>query len=185
MKQHNMVVPENKLFIRIPDAKFLIKQKMTKLLDKQKKELVWFDFYDDVVSWLENNDGRSLFLHGKSGLGKTLLCEYVIPEIFLEKCKKVIHAYDAVELNEKADEILTHKLLCIDDIGIESESIKFGQRRMIFPELMDKVEKQGKLILLTTNLTVDELLIKYGERTMDRIRATTKRIAFDGKSLRS
>ena len=44
--------------------------------------------------------------------------------------------------------------------------------------------KKGKLLILTTNLSIDELREKYGERTVDRLRAITKTVLFTGESLR-
>lgn len=49
---------------------------------------------------------------------------------------------------------------------------------------MDAAEKQGKLLLLTSNLSAAELMKKYGERTLDRLRALTKCVIFKGKSMR-
>lgn len=49
---------------------------------------------------------------------------------------------------------------------------------------MDEAEKRGKMLMLTTNLSLDEISQKYGERTMDRLVAITRRVKFEGTSLR-
>lgn len=76
----------------------------------------------------------------------------------------------------------THHLR--DDIGTENLSVKYGEKRLSFAELADEAEKKGKLLILTTNLSIDELREKYGERTIDRLRAITRTVLFSGESLR-
>ena len=87
-------------------------------------------------------------------------------------------------MNSKPDEVLSKRLLLIDDLGTENVSVKYGEKRMVFPELADATEKQGKLLIVTTNLSLKELGDKYGQRTIDRLRATTKAVLFQGESLR-
>ena len=53
-----------------------------------------------------------------------------------------------------------------------------------FAELVDLAEEKGTLLILTTNLTVDELRVKYGERVVNRLKAITNIIYFKGSSLR-
>jgi DNA replication protein DnaC len=87
-------------------------------------------------------------------------------------------------MNEMVDTIKQQKLIYIDDIGTEHQSVKFGERRETFPEIVDEAEKKGKFLIVTTNLSMTELKAKYGERTLDRLRAITKRVKLEGKSLR-
>ena len=72
----------------------------------------------------------------------------------------------------------------IDDIGTEEVSKVYGNVRCTFSELCDAAEQKGKLFIITTNLTANELEAKYGERTIDRLKAITKFVPFTGKSLR-
>ena len=87
-------------------------------------------------------------------------------------------------MNSKPDEILSYHIIYIDDIGTENISNIYGNKRIPFMELCDAVEQKGKLLICSTNLTLDELAEKYGERTIDRLRATTKVVPFVGQSLR-
>ena len=84
----------------------------------------------------------------------------------------------------KPDSVMSKHLICVDDIGTEGESMLYGNRRMVVAELADAAEREGKMLLLTTNMSVDELRQKYGERTIDRLRVITKPIVFMGESLR-
>ena len=87
-------------------------------------------------------------------------------------------------MNAKLDEVKQKHIIYIDDVGTENLSVKYGDKRLAFAELADEAEKKGKLLILTTNLTIDELREKYGERTIDRLRAITKTVLFSGVSLR-
>ena len=87
-------------------------------------------------------------------------------------------------MNADPDGVRRKHLLYLDDIGTEDLSVRYGERRMVFPEIVDEAEKRGKLLLVTTNLNPTELRAKYGERTLDRLRAITTAVVFKGESLR-
>lgn len=87
-------------------------------------------------------------------------------------------------MNTDIDDVMKKHIVYIDDIGTEGVSVRYGERRMAFPELVDDAEKKGKLLIVTSNLTTDELKEKYGERTLDRLKAISKLVLFKGKSLR-
>lgn len=140
--------------------------------------------YRPVVDWMTDNQGRGLLMIGNCGLGKSLIGKYILPYLIRDSCRKVVNIFNAQELNSKPDEILSYHIIYIDDIGTENVSNIYGNKRIPFMELCDAVEQKGKLLICSTNLTLDELAEKYGERTIDRLRATTKVIPFVGKSLR-
>ena len=145
---------------------------------------MWLPEYDEITKWLSNNQGRGLLCFGNCGRGKTLICGKIIPILMNYYCRKIVSCYDAQQMNANIDELKAKHILYIDDIGTESVAVRYGERRMAFPELADEAEKKGKLLLLTTNLNIDELKEKYGERTIDRLRAITKTVKFMGESLR-
>ncbi len=185
MKAHGMALPAEKVQINVPDAKTVLWRAVQYFVKMQTNEqAVWLPEYEQVAEWLTNNHGRGLFLFGNCGRGKTILSCYAIKAILLKYSRKIVSCYDVQQLNSNPDEILKKHIVCIDDVGTEDLSISFGQRRLPFAELMDAAEKQGKLVIITTNLTGEEISLKYGARVMDRIKATTERIAFNGESLR-
>ena len=183
MKELGLKTPQTIPTIKIEDAKEKIEMVGKYIL--QGKEFVWLPQYDEIANWLTDTQGRGLLLYGQCGLGKTFLSRYVIPAVILGSCKIAVYSYDMRELNTALDLALTKKHLSIDDIGTEEQIIKYGDRRCAVTELLDASEKYGKMLILTTNLTGDELRLRYGDRVYDRILATTKRIAFSGKSFRS
>ena len=145
----------------------------------------WIDEYNSVVAWLENNEGLGLYLYGKNGNGKTVLCKKIIPAIMLKYHRKVFRYYDYQDINTKADEMLTKHFISIDDIGNEEQSVSFGNRRWILPEIMDLAEKRNGIVILSSNLNGEQLVEKYGIRTFERIVSCTKRIEFKHKSFRT
>lgn len=148
------------------------------------EDAVWLPEYDKVAAWLEDNDGRGLLCYGNCGRGKSLLCTKIIPVWFNYFAHLVVRVFTAQQMNESPKDVLGAHIVCVDDIGTEGESVDFGRRRMVLPELVDAAERKGKLLILTTNLSLSELKAKYGERTYDRLRAITTPVLFEGKSLR-
>ena len=181
-----MKEPKAGVFISIPNAK----EKLSNALDYfialegQNKAAVWLNEYEEVSLWLEDNKGRGLLLYGECGLGKTFIARYVLPALLLKYCNRVVNSFDMNEANKNPDDVLSKHIIALDDIGTEEQSVKYGDRRFIVPEIVDYAEKYGKMLILTTNLNAAQLSDKYGSRTLDRIIATTKRIEFKGKSFR-
>lgn len=140
--------------------------------------------YRPIVDWMEDNKGKGLLLAGGCGLGKSLIGMRILPLLINDTCKKIVNIYKAQDLNVKPDDVISKHIIYIDDIGTEGVSNIYGNKRVPFCELCDAVEQQGKLLMCSTNLTVDELAEKYGVRTVDRLRATTKYVPLTGESLR-
>lgn len=144
----------------------------------------WRPEYDMIANWLKNNNGRGLLCFGNCGCGKTLICGKIIPVLLHFYHNKIVSIYDAQQMNANADAVKQKHIVYIDDIGTENLSVKYGEKRLVFPELVDEAEKKGKLLIITTNLSLSELKEKYGERTIDRLRAITISVLFKGESLR-
>ena len=184
MKLHGMRVPDEKISISIDNAKEILTNALKYFISLENRESVWLPEYEEVADWLNDNQERGLFLYGNCGRGKTVLARYVIPAILLKYDRKVVNCFDAQEMNTNLDEVLKKKIVCIDDIGTEEVSVSYGNKRLAFLEVVDAAEKHGKLLIITSNLNQEQLVQKYGDRTMDRIISTTKRVLFKGKSLR-
>lgn len=177
-----MKLPGDRVYLALEDPKKWLTLAFNHFL--RGDDFIWLPEYEHVADWLSGNDGRGLFLYGNCGRGKSMLCRYVLPAILLTNFRKVVRVFDMQEVNRNIDSVLAHHILALDDVGTEENSVKYGERRNAFSEVMDAVEKQGKLILVSTNLGEKELRDRYGDRVLDRIRSTTKRVVFTGKSLR-
>ena len=171
----------DRVFITIPEAR---ENLWNGLKHYEGDKAKWLSEYEDVAKWLTNNEGRGLLCYGNCGRGKSLICWKILPLLIHYYHRKVVSCYDSQQMNADIDEVKSKHLIYIDDVGTENVSIKYGERRLAFPEVVDEAEKRGKLLIITTNLSLDELAQKYGERTMDRLVAITKRVKFIGESLR-
>lgn len=182
-----------RLHIQIPQAREQLAAGLRYYLGAEAK---WLPCYDEVAAWLSDNKGRGLLCVGDNGLGKTLICQNIIPVLLQQNMRRIVKTYSALDMNLKLDELLRLKLLGIDDIGTEPlESISYGVRRIAFSELVDQSEKQGTLLILSTNLrtnhgtdragnTIPSIEDRYGLRTYDRLKAVVKSVTFKGKSMR-
>lgn len=184
MQLHKMKVPNTKVQISIPNAKKALSETMKYILKYDGKEMIWIEPYNEVAEWLSDNKGLGLFMYGNCGLGKSVLARYVLPAIILQELNKVVTVYDMNYLNANIDEALAKRIICLDDVGTEEMSVKYGERRLAFAEIMDMAEKNNNLVIVTTNLNMDDLRNRYGDRVLDRIKSTTKRVLFTGKSFR-
>lgn len=184
MKHHRMKLPGPKVDISIPHARIIFEEAMQHFLQMEGRKMIWLPEYEEVISWLTNNYGKGLFLYGNCGRGKSLLCRYVLPAILLQHCRKVVSVFDIQDMNKDIDHVLSRHLITLDDIGTEEVSVKYGERRTLFAEVMDAAEKCNKLIIISTNLSAAQLGQRYGDRVVERIKSTTRRIAFNGRSLR-
>jgi len=148
------------------------------------RNYVWLPEYDEVAEWLANNQGRGLCLYGTNGTGKTVLVQKAIPALIFKFFNKIVKCVNYYDLNANADVVITRRLLSIDDAGLETEGVIYGNKRWIFPEIMDIAEKRKNVVIFSSNLDGQGFIDKYGVRTFERIVATTKRIEFNHKSLR-
>lgn len=185
MGTHGLDVPTDKIHIKIDNADIIFRNTLKYFFELQGEEMKFLPEYKDIIEWLSDNKGKGLFMYGNVGRGKTMISRYVIPAILLTYANKSVCYYDAQEMNEKLDEVLKKGIICIDDVGVEDVAVTYGNRRLAFLEVLDRVEKKNKLLIVTSNLgTPEQIINKYGDRGIDRIISTMKRVVFKGKSLR-
>lgn len=182
-----------RLHIQIPQAREQLAAGLRFFLGDRAQ---WLPAYDEVAAWLTDNHGRGLLCVGSNGLGKTLICQNIIPVLLQQNMRKIVKVCSALDMNQHLDELLRIHILSIDDVGTEPvETINYGVRRIAFSELVDQSEKQGTLLILSTNLRttygtdkdgniVPSIEDRYGLRTYDRLKAVTKTVVFKGKSFR-
>ena len=150
----------------------------------------WLPCYDEVAGWLADNKGRGLLCIGSSGLGKTLVCEKILPVILGHKVKTVT----AREMGAHIDDLMKERCVVIDDIGREPVEYKsYGNVRKPFFELCDAAERNGILLIITTNLSTSRvsnplyqssIQERYGADVISRLRAVVKVVEFKGDDLR-
>jgi DNA replication protein DnaC len=163
-------------------------------LDETAINFEWLPEYNEIVEWMSNTNGKGLLLMGDCGRGKTTILRSVIPLIFYLKFKKVVKSISANELN-LPDSLRAIKTIgwsiistswCfnIDEVGTENAESNFGERYEPFNKIIDNAENTIKLVFISTNLTKEQLLQRYGERTYDRLIRLCRVVEFKGPSLR-
>jgi DNA replication protein DnaC len=167
--------------IRVPDAREHIKDGLTYFCGDSAK---WLSDYDKIAEWLSDNRGKGLMLVGECGVGKSLIGMRIIPLILNYYCRKIVTVCTASDLNKNPDDVIKTHIIYIDDVGTEDISNIYGNKRIPFAELVDSVERDGKLLMFSTNLDDTHLAEKYGDRVIDRLHAVTRKITIHGKSFR-
>lgn len=145
----------------------------------------WLPEYDALADWLKDNIGKGLLCCGDGGRGKTFVCERILLPIIMKKYPFAnvgkIRAYTIAK--DYGD--VFGNILFIDDIGVERDAHNYGERINVFNQIVDDAERNNWLLIITTNLTTDEIKDKYGERTLDRLRSLMRLVLFKGESLRN
>lgn len=173
----------NRVSIQVPNARQRLYNALRYMLAQQGEKPQWLPEYELVADWLSDNKGKGLLLAGNCGRGKTLIATRVLPLFFAER--NLFYAiYNSYDIKNRQRDVFNSHILCIDDLGVECESVSYGERRDLFIELIDSVEKKGKLLVCTTNLQQEHIEQRYGTRTIDRFFSCCTIVNFNGKSLR-
>ena len=172
---------DDRVYIAGSDTRTLLMHGIVHFCGEQSQ---WLPEYEDVAAWLSDNKGRGLLCYGNCGRGKSLITQRIMPVIF-QKCHRlIVNNVTAAELSKRFSEISNYKIISIDDVGTEDVANKYGEKHDFFPELVDLAERNQKLLIISTNLSLKDIKERYGERTIDRLRAITTTVQFKGESLR-
>ena len=158
-------------------------------------DVVWLPEYERVAEWLTDTRGKGLLCMGDCGRGKTVITQRILPAIIHQRERLVVNCYTALDLNAfdatesksrrlRYDEIRQWRIISIDDMGTEPQACIFGETHDFMAELADECERKQKLLILSTNLSREQIIDRYQLRTFDRLCALTTRVKFSGKSLR-
>lgn len=173
---------DTRVYIRTPEARSLLARGIKHFVGEGA---LWLPEYEAVASWLADNKGKGLLCAGNCGRGKSVICQRVLPIIFQHVHRLIMNTITATELNDHYDEYRQYKIISIDDVGTESVANRYGEKRNYIQEIVDEAERKQKLLVISTNLSADELLGRYGERTISRLRALTIPVTFSGDDLRN
>lgn len=182
--------------IRVTDAEKRLRDGLHYFLKGSEQ---WLPAYDQIADWLQDNKGRGLLCIGHSGLGKTLLCEKILP-VILGNGGRPIPCVTGPDICHRLDELLKERIVIIDDLGKEpAEATVNYMRRRPFFELCNNAERTGQLLIITTNLATarpaswsadrpwpwpDSIEHRYGQEVLDRLKVITKMVRFEGESMR-
>lgn len=179
--ERKVYLQPQRLHICLPNAKEVLDAGLQYFLGRNYK---WLNEYDMVADWLTDNKRLGLFCMGNCGRGKTTICLQIIPCIMQHYFHKIFSIYLAREMNRQYADVMQHELIIIDDIGREEPYQEYGNHFNVFPDLVDDCERKGMFLITNTNCTKEQLAEKYGERTLSRLKSTTRLVVFAGEDLR-
>jgi DNA replication protein DnaC len=123
---------------------------------------------------------RGLLMEGAVGCGKTHIAVAILRGVIqkgytglyynmVDLLSDIRSTYgDATEASESdlLDEVNAPDLLVLDDLGAEKTSEWVNDRLYL---IVNRRYESGKPVVVTTNLSLDELIRKVGERTVSRL----------------
>ena len=177
--------------IHIDNAHERFEEGLRNALKKKNKEMQWQKGYDKIVKFLDDNDNRGLLVVGTPGLGKSLICQKVIPTLLCDG-KRPIPCVSAMKLKERLEELKEERIVVIDDLGKEPRK-NYGDVDNSFLELCTNAEETGQILIITTNLSTfptkytcypDSILNRYGEAVISRLQAITHVAIIEGEDMR-
>lgn len=155
--------------------------------------------YARVIDWMTDTKGRGLLMMGDCGRGKSIISTGVVPVLLaIKDCHTVpVHADDfskpypfaasTAGCNPKMtnlDYLAWTPFPIIDELGVESLVNNYGEKSEGFNRVINAAERYLRPLFISTNLTKEELLGRYGERTFDRLSHLCLIVKFNGESLR-
>ena len=158
---------------QVNEEKYCTKKSPRQNIEQIKK--VAMDFAEHIL----DKEQKNLLFVGNTGLGKTFLSNciakkvlqngnsviYQTSPIFIDKIMKLSFSFNEKD-KEQYEKIFDVDLLIIDDLG--TETITNNKYTELFKIINTRLTKNKK-ILISTNLTLNELLERYDERVMSRL----------------
>jgi DNA replication protein DnaC len=157
----------------------------------EQHPLMWLKEYDRVLDWMTDNQGKGLFMYGDCGRGKSKIILGVLKPAFIA-LGKTLPGFHASMLPRKSPVLdewnfeLYRKWKCsyIDELGTESAVNNYGEKFESFNEIINIAEERLDILIMSSNLSPEQFMHRYGDRSMDRINRLCKMIEFSGNSLR-
>ena len=144
-----------------------------------------------VANWLLNGKKTSLLIVGGIGCGKSVFAMALAKTIAArnERCPYFIPMDWVVKVTKQDDEVpenvYANKLIVLDDVGTEPLEVNvWGNRIELFNEIIYARYARRQPTIITTNLHLDAMRDKYGERVMSRLNEMCDLLVFKGKDLR-
>lgn len=173
---------------KVDEEKYGAKKSPRKGIEQIKK--ISMEFADNILS----KEQKNLLFIGNTGLGKTFLSNciakrvlqngnsviYQTAPIFIDKIMKLSFSFDEKD-KEQYEKIYDVDLLIIDDLG--TETITNNKYTELFKIINTRLTKNKK-ILISTNLTLNQLFERYDERIISRLIGEFNICKFIGEDIR-
>ena len=132
--------------------------------------------------------GKGLLIQGSAGLGKTETIRAVSKNpLFPVKIHSILDISDTVQQTGECN-LNTNRMLLIDDVGTEPEVINhYGTKIVWFKDFIETYylhHTNYAGLIVTTNLSADEIEKRYGYRVRSRMREMFNLVSVTGTDLR-
>lgn len=144
----------------------------------------------DVINTIETNKRGALIL-GNVGSGKTFVMDILLRVIHNQDTKKFskVNAIDLItDFNMYGHDVFKkydRKNVFFDDLGAETKGKYYGENMEAFEKLIqiryNDYRDFGVVTHFTTNLNKKQMLERYGERIISRLKEMCEIIILDGK----
>lgn len=157
----------------------------------EQHPFIWLPEYNKVIEWMADNKGKGLFMYGSCGRGKSKIIKGVLIPAFVALGNHLpgFHA-SLLPVKSAAYDVWNYELYrkwkfaYIDELGTEAAVNNYGERFEPFNEIINIAEEDLNILIITSNLTPEQFLQRYGDRAMSRINRLCKIIEFKGDDLR-
>lgn len=186
---------QNRVHISIPNARERLEAGLHHFLGDKAQ---WLPAYDKVAEWLTDNKGRGLLLVGTTGLGKTIICEKILPVIFGSANIPFVTADEmnarvAKEIQTGKPDLLKERIVIIDALAHNATFRYMGNDYHPFLSLCDAAERNGNLLIVNTCLSTtpvsdprypSSIQEIYGLEVISRLRSLVRAVEFKGEDRR-
>jgi DNA replication protein DnaC len=155
-----------------------INKKMMKTTKEGVPVLTLHEVEIFIKKWNEKDRPKGILLLGPTGHGKSTLMKaqnwaYEWPNKETRTCsydmKEIVNRYEQYGILISADQLTLaqpNKLVYFDDLGWERTAHRYGAKVNLMDELVDKYRGAS----YTSNLNLERLTEKYGERVVSRLK---------------
>ena len=174
-------------------------ERIFRAVDGTVTDYLVLDEYFQIFRWMMNTEGKGLLLMGNCGRGKSVIASGVIPVLFRMR-GLILHPVHAQDMHKPTpqqpylgygqrpetwlDFLQRTGFPIIDELGSEMQFNDYGEKCEGFNLVVNAAERYNRPMFITTNLTEEQILSRYGERTLDRLRHLCLTVKFVGDSLR-
>lgn len=145
------------------------------------------DKIDKVSRWILCSDKRGLILMGSLGNGKSTMLSSLhrLFGAYKSTLSDAQNLFDFYKQTQGTLGIKDEKLLLIDDIGIEPPRCLFyGEEYYPITRLLLHRYDKRLTTIVATNLDMEDLATRYGDRVADRMFETYDLVLYNGASYR-